>query len=162
MTKLEFIKKWAPAKTPGSPFYYAEMKADLDALEQRLLLSSEAEKGEEYDPYWYWPQCDVEGCEGVSCNGGGCWRDTGYWSVCPIHAQQFRDGKPQPRMKQSAIDKEATRLPDGTLPPSPPSAQEKQGVEVSSKIDAKRLLEILLQYEAKMNEEIISLVKQNQ
>jgi hypothetical protein len=31
----------------------------------------------------------------------------------------WREGNPQPQMKQSAIDKEKTRLPDGTLPTKP-------------------------------------------
>lgn len=69
------------------------------------------------DPYWYWPQCDVEGCEQVSCCGGTCWRDTGYWSVCPDHSAMHRRGDPQPQMKQSSIDKEKTRDENGLLPP---------------------------------------------
>lgn len=69
------------------------------------------------DPYWYWPQCDVDGCEGVSCNGGGCWRETGYWSVCQSHSADFRKGLPQPKMRESAIEREASRnKKDGTLP----------------------------------------------
>lgn len=90
---------------------------DLEAAEKvledyakfKINEHKEAEK-EYYDnPYWYWPQCDVDGCDGVSCNGGGCWRETGYWSVCPKHSAEFREGKPQPKMRQSAINKEATR-----------------------------------------------------
>ncbi len=68
-----------------------------------------------YDPYSYYPQCNVDGCDGVSCNGGGCWRETGYWSVCPEHSQMYRDGETQPKMKQSAIDKENSRDENGYL-----------------------------------------------
>lgn len=68
------------------------------------------------DPYWYWPQCDVDGCEQVSCCGGTCWRETGYWNVCPDHSKMHRSGSQQPKMKDAAIEKEKTRLADGTLP----------------------------------------------
>lgn len=61
------------------------------------------------DPYWYWPQCDVDGCEGVSGYNGMGWRETGYWCLCSKHADAFRKGEPQPQMRQSSIDKEATR-----------------------------------------------------
>lgn len=70
---------------------------------------------EEDNPYGYFPQCDVEGCKGVSCSGGECWNETGYWCVCPKHSQEFRDGKPQPKMKQSAIDRENSRDENGYL-----------------------------------------------
>lgn len=66
-------------------------------------------KENDVDPYSYYPQCDVEGCESVSCRGGGVWEETGYWSVCPEHSQEYREGKPQPKMKQSAIEREASR-----------------------------------------------------
>lgn len=55
--------------------------------------------------------CDVEGCEGETENGGGCWRETGYWTVCSDHSKMHRDGNPQPKMKQSAIDREKSRDP---------------------------------------------------
>lgn len=63
----------------------------------------------EYDPYWYWPQCDVEGCEGVSCAGGVYWNDTGRWSTCREHSEMARNGEPQPKMKDEAIKREASR-----------------------------------------------------
>ena len=69
---------------------------------------------EEYEPYFGW--CNVEGCENEGANGGGCWPETGYWTVCSKHAAEYRAGQPQPKMQQKYIDKEATRLPDGTLP----------------------------------------------
>ena len=69
---------------------------------------------EEYEPYFGW--CNVEGCENEGANVGCCWRETGYWTVCSKHASEYRAGKPQPKMQQKYIDKEATRLPDGTLP----------------------------------------------
>lgn len=64
----------------------------------------------------YWGTCDVKGCNGINCNGGMCWSDTGYWRVCTIHSQMHREGKPQPQMKAKAIKREKSRLPDGTLP----------------------------------------------
>ena len=66
------------------------------------------------EPYFGW--CDVDGCENEGCSGGMAWRDTGYWTVCSKHSQMNREGKKQPKMKQTAIDKEKTRKPDGTLP----------------------------------------------
>lgn len=62
---------------------------------------------EESEPYFGW--CNVEGCEMEGSCGGSCWRESGYWTICSKHSQDFRDGKPQPKMKKSAIDKEATR-----------------------------------------------------
>ena len=70
----------------------------------------------ENDPYSYFPQCDVAYCKGVSCSGGNAWRETGYWSVCPKHADMHRKGLPQPKMRWSAIKREKSRLPDGCLP----------------------------------------------
>lgn len=68
----------------------------------------------EYEPYFGW--CNVEGCDNEAANGGGCWRETGYWTVCSKHARMHREGKPQPKMKQSAIDREKTRGEDGIIP----------------------------------------------
>lgn len=60
--------------------------------------------------------CDAEGCNEDVSNGGVCWQETGYWSLCSKHFQMHRDGNPQPAMKQIAIDKEKSRLPNGYLP----------------------------------------------
>ena len=76
----------------------------------------------EYEPYFGW--CDVDGCNIEGCNGGGCWRETGYWTVCQIHSAQFREGKPQPQMKQSAIDRENSRDENGCLPIPLPSKEQ--------------------------------------
>jgi len=65
----------------------------------------------EDERYPYWGVCDVNDCNNENCNGGGCWRETGYWQVCSIHSQMWRDGKPQPKMKKEAIAIEATRDP---------------------------------------------------
>jgi len=70
---------------------------------------------ENKDPYSYWPQCDVQGCKGVSSSGGSHWRDTGYWSICSKHGDECRKRKPQPKMKDAAIKREKSRLPDGRL-----------------------------------------------
>jgi hypothetical protein len=76
-------------------------------------IFSFAELEEEYEPYFGW--CNVEGCENEGANGGGCWRETGYWTVCSKHSKEFIEGKPQPPMKQWAIDKEKRRGADGLL-----------------------------------------------
>lgn len=82
----------------------------LDLFNISLSLT---ESEQEYEPYYGW--CDVEGCENEGANGGGCWRETGYWTVCSKHSQEYREGKPQPPMKQSAIDREKRRGADGVL-----------------------------------------------
>ena len=94
----------------------AKIKDEYFLEIERLKGLIEQQEEEENNPYWYWPICDVNRCDGVSCRGGGVWEETGYWSVCPKHSQDFRDGKPQPKMKQSSIDREATRDEDGCLP----------------------------------------------
>ena len=66
-----------------------------------------------YEPYFGW--CDVEGCKNEACSGGNCWRETGYWSVCRNHSSNWRAGKPQPKMKDKAIRREASRDEDGFL-----------------------------------------------
>jgi hypothetical protein len=92
--------------------FIEELKAENERLKNLVEEINEREN----NPYWYWPQCDVDECKGVSCNGGGCWRETGYWSVCTKHSTEFREGKPQPKMKQSAIDRESRRDKYGYLP----------------------------------------------
>lgn len=62
---------------------------------------------EETRPYFGW--CDVEGCGNESCSNGVAWSKTGYWKVCHDHSRDFRDGKPQPKMKQAAIKRENSR-----------------------------------------------------
>lgn len=71
------------------------------------------ESTKEYEPYFGW--CDVEGCENEGANGGGCWRQSGYWTVCSKHSAEYREGKDQPKMKKSAIDREKRRGADGIL-----------------------------------------------
>ena len=63
--------------------------------------------------------CDVNGCPGWVVAQGGMWEETGYWCLCGEHSQTHREGKPQPEMKQRAIDREASRDADGRLPSSP-------------------------------------------
>ena len=58
-------------------------------------------------PYFGW--CDVKGCKEEGCSNGNAWRDTGYWTVCTLHADDYIAGKPQPKMKQAAIKKEKSR-----------------------------------------------------
>ncbi len=40
---------------------------------------------------------------------GGMWAETGYWCLCNEHCDESRKGNPQPKMKQRAIDREASR-----------------------------------------------------
>ena len=60
--------------------------------------------------------CDVEGCAEWVEAQGGMWRETGYWCLCRDHSRSYREGKPQPKMKQRAIDRETSRGEDGCLP----------------------------------------------
>lgn len=60
--------------------------------------------------------CDVEGCNKDASSQGTHWRDKGYWCICYIHSQDGREGKQCPQMKKEAIEREASRLPDGCLP----------------------------------------------
>ena len=84
----------------------------VEWLEEKIdLLTQEVE----VDEYGF-GTCDVNGCELESCNSGGCWIETGYWSVCSKHSEQFRSGLPVPHMKSSAFLREASRKDDGCLP----------------------------------------------
>lgn len=64
--------------------------------------------------------CDVEGCKNEVSSQGCSWRETGYWCICYKHSAAARFGEPQPKMKQSAIEREASRDADGILPPTSP------------------------------------------
>lgn len=109
--KVEILNYIFKSKDGASWNEVSEMLNDF-----RAIVITEQED-EPYDPYGYFPCCDVEGCDQVSVSGGGCWRETGYWSVCSFHADQYRKGMPQPQMKQASIDKEKTRDPiTGFLP----------------------------------------------
>ena len=94
-----------------------ELTAFIKSLlkKQREEIEKEYNVGEHYEPYFGW--CDVDGCKDEGCSGGNAWRESGYWTVCTKHSQDHRDGKPQPKMKQKAIDKENSRDPvTGYLP----------------------------------------------
>jgi len=88
--------------------------------------------------YPYWGVCDVESCDNENCNGGGCWRETGYWRVCATHSAAWRRGEPQPAMKREAIEREATRnkktgelpLPSDTALADALNAIKTQAVEI--------------------------------
>jgi len=88
-----------------------EFDAMAEVIKHHIIRIRELEKRikqlENDEPYFGW--CNVEGCEKEGCSGGNAWRGTGYWTVCDKHADDFRAGKPQPKMKQSAIDKENSR-----------------------------------------------------
>lgn len=95
-----------------TPKEILEKYGDLLTKEQKIALGI-TESEEEYEPYFGW--CDVDGCENEGANGGGCWRETGYWTVCSKHSSKYRAGEPQPPMKQTAIDREKRRGADGVL-----------------------------------------------
>ena len=90
-------KKWATigfkAGIKIAKEYYNQKQAEIE--------------NEPKEPYFGW--CDVEGCNNEGCSGGMAWNDTGYWTVCSKHSQDYRDGKSQPKMKQTAIDREESR-----------------------------------------------------
>lgn len=93
-------------------------KADIQFKHARLLREALQPKvHEEKEPYFGW--CDVEGCESEGVSGGSGWRKTGYWTLCRKHSADSRDGKAQPKMKQSAIDREKRRGEDGVLKTEP-------------------------------------------
>ncbi len=73
---------------------------------QRVEIEREIEKENET------AKCDVLFCKNEVVAGGTCWRETGYWSVCSKHSDDHRDGKPQPKMKQKAVDREKKRNPE--------------------------------------------------
>ena len=67
-------------------------------------------KRKNHHDYWYWPQCDVDKCEGVSgCNG--IYYRPGYWCLCSKHSTEAREGAPKPKMKARAIRREKSRDP---------------------------------------------------
>ena len=92
----------------GEQFGGKEIMFIEDAVRIAKQYAEEIEIEKEInEPYFGW--CDVEGCHIEGCSGGNAWRETGYWTVCPSHAQDFRDGKPQPKMEDESIKKENSR-----------------------------------------------------
>jgi hypothetical protein len=104
--------------------YFLRSKLDINEMpKHRLVLEAEkiAEWMEEYRqqgqpekvndepyvPYFGW--CDVNGCKNEGCCGVTGWSKTGYWTLCRKHSQMARGGKKQPKMKQSAIERESRR-----------------------------------------------------
>jgi hypothetical protein len=68
---------------------------------------SEQVTDKSYEPYFGW--CDVDGCKNEGCCGGTGWMKSGYWTLCTNHSRMSREGKKQPKMKQSAIQRESRR-----------------------------------------------------
>jgi hypothetical protein len=117
MTKEEFISEVSKINSTGEDEFRAAYNSPEKlwdrVIARKLVKESDSDSEEEYDPYF--GGCDVEGCEREVANCGVCWRDTGYWTVCSKHSQEYREGKPQPSMKQWAIDREKRRGKDGVL-----------------------------------------------
>jgi len=80
--------------------------ANWEKLPYKTLLPFDVEE-KDCEPYYGW--CDVEDCDNPGCSGGDSWRESGYWTVCHKHSKECQDGMPQPKMKQSAIDRENSR-----------------------------------------------------
>jgi len=78
-----------------------------EAYEKGIKDAIDDSNSEPYEPYFGW--CEVDGCENEGCSGGNAWRKTGYWTVCSEHSRKHREGKPQPKMKQLAIERENSR-----------------------------------------------------
>jgi hypothetical protein len=88
-----------------------------DELLEIVASNHDGENPVKYEPYFGW--CDVEGCENEGSSGGVGWAETGHWTICRKHGKDFRDGKPQPKMKQEAIDRENSRDKVTGFLPSP-------------------------------------------
>jgi hypothetical protein len=86
----------------------------LESDMREIIDAVEKDKVADYEPYFGW--CDVEGCENEGCSGGVAWNTTGHWIVCSHHSLMNRKGKPQPKMKQAAIERERSRDENGRLP----------------------------------------------
>lgn len=154
----DFYFWWHSAKGTNTRLGYEQWEKDNDLTIDVLMreagyaAATPPQTPEKDNPYWYWPQCDVEGCEGVSGYNGMGWRETGYWCLCSKHSQEFRDGKPQPKMKQSSIDKEQSRdKVTGYLPPTPVKEEGITGGHVVKGDEAvMAALEALTSHELKM------------
>lgn len=126
-TKDKAIKAWNTRHTPELTDEKIKKQAEwldvnhhLDAgdwvIAEACVKMAEWMKGQvktvapeltDDEPYFGW--CDVEGCSNEGVSGGNCWKNTGYWTACSKHASDYRNGKPQPKMEQSAIDREDSR-----------------------------------------------------
>jgi hypothetical protein len=86
-----------------------DYKTRIEAIKQQLIIDgvSNSLAADEYEPYFGW--CDVDGCENEGCSGGNAWRKTGYWTVCYKHSDEYRNGLEQPKMKQTAVEREIKR-----------------------------------------------------
>jgi len=109
-----------------NPIYIAEAYQPLFNMmqqEHNLILTvgemddiiSAVSKVEENLTELYRNVCDVNGCNNTASSGGVNWKEQGYWSTCPKHSQDAREGESMPPMKNEAIAREASRLPNGIL-----------------------------------------------
>lgn len=100
------------------------LRSQIHELRNRIVASAEVMelvKKEDmvYKPYMGW--CDVDGCKNESAANGSYYTKTGYWHLCSDHSQLAIEGKPQPPMKQSAIDRENSRDKVTGYLPTPPT-----------------------------------------
>jgi restriction endonuclease S subunit len=103
---IELSRKYANVNDAEILKLFTQLESELSLLEKETG-EEEEEQPIKYEPYFGW--CDVSGCKGEGCSGGNVWRDTGYWTVCSKHSASYRNGDPQPKMKQSAIKREKSR-----------------------------------------------------
>ncbi len=82
-------------------------EVDLIQIKDAIEIAKQYAEETEQSHYFGW--CDVWGCLNEGCSGGNAWGDGGYWTVCVDHAQDYRDGKPQPKMKTEAVNREYSR-----------------------------------------------------
>jgi hypothetical protein len=92
----------------GARIMYDRLYSMIDEyLASRPSNEVTGEMIEKYEPYFGW--CDVSRCNNEGCSGGIAWKESGYWTVCTEHSRAHREGKPQPKMKASAIKREKSR-----------------------------------------------------
>lgn len=88
--------------------YKAELKVKKSVLGLKLL-NQNFQRNEfpekDSDPRFTW--CDVEGCKANVEFGGTYWK--GYWNLCYKHSSMQEEGKPLPKMKEEAIERERMR-----------------------------------------------------
>lgn len=115
ITKEKVDKAYKPLKD----FLKENYSLDLKVSEMNNIIEA-VEKVNENTNELFKERCDVLGCDNNSDNGGGQWRETGYWMLCGKHWSEGHKGAKQPTMKPEAIAREKSRNSDGTLPPEAP------------------------------------------
>jgi len=95
-------------RTTGEPMLYC---GGLSALEDAFSALGWDDPHIIEDPSL---ECDVEGCHRFS--GPSVTWDGMYSMICTEHHSEECDGKPRPKMKETAIKRESLRDKDNVLP----------------------------------------------